>query len=80
VLEAIARAEGFAASEEEVEAELARQAQRVNRTPEEVRKALADGREGVISGDILRSKALAFLVEHATQHDPAPEDASEPKE
>jgi trigger factor len=80
VLEAIARAEGFEASEEEVEAELARQAQRVNRTPEEVRKALADGRAGVISGDILRSKALAFLVEHATQHDPAPDDASEPKE
>ena len=80
MLEAIARAEGFEASEEEVEAELARQAQRVNRTPEEVRKALADGRAGVISGDILRSKALAFLVEHATQHDPAPDDASEPKE
>ena len=41
---------------------------------------LDDGRAGVISGDILRSKALAFLVEHATQHDPAPDDASEPKE
>jgi hypothetical protein len=34
----------------------------------------------VIAGDILRSKALAFLVEHAAQHDPAPDDASEPKE
>jgi trigger factor len=80
VLEAIARAEGFEAGEEEVEAELARQAQRVNRSPEEVREALAGGRDGVIAGDILRSKALAFLVEHATQHDPAPDDASEPKE
>jgi trigger factor len=80
VLEAIARAEAFEASEEEVEAELARQAQRVNRSPEEVREALADGRAGVIAGDILRSKALAFLVEHAVQHDPAPDDASEPKE
>ncbi len=49
-------------------------------TPEEVRKALGDGRVGVISGDILRSKALAFMVEHAEQHDPAPDDASEPKE
>jgi trigger factor len=80
VLEAIARAEGFEASEDEVEAELARQAQRVNRSPEEVRKALADGRVGVIAGDILRSKALAFLVEHASQREPAPDDASEPKE
>ena len=80
VLEAIARAEGFEASDEEIEAELVRQAERVNRSPEEVRKALADGRAGVIAGDILRSKALAFLVEHAAQHDPAPDDASEPKE
>jgi trigger factor len=80
VLEAIARAEGFEASEEEIEAELARQAQRVNRSPEEVRKALADGRIGVIAGDILRSKALALLVEHASQRDPAPDDAPEPKE
>jgi trigger factor len=80
VLDAIARAEGFEASEAEIETELARQAQRVNRSPEEVRKALADGRAGVIAGDILRSKALAFMVEHAEQHDPAPDDASEPKE
>ena len=40
----------------------------------------ADGRVGVITGDILRSKALAFMVEHAEQHDPAPDDESEPKE
>ena len=80
VLEAIAQAEGFEATEEEIEAELVRQAERVGRSPEEVRKALADGRAGVIAGDILRSKALAFLVEHATQHDPAPDDAPEPKE
>ena len=80
VLEAIARAEGFEASEEEIEAELQRQAARANLAPEDVRKALSDGRGGVIAGDILRSKALAFLVEHAAQHDPAPDDASEPKE
>src|SRR5512133_1173156 len=81
VLEAVAKAEGFEASDEEVEAEIRRQAQRVGRDPEEVRRALADGRAGVISGDILRSKALAFMVEHAEQHDPAPDDdASEPKE
>ena len=80
VLEAIARAEGFEAGEEEVEAELQRQAARANLEPEDVRKALTDGRGGVIAGDILRSKALAFMVEHAEQHDPAPDDASEPKE
>ncbi|HZA81586.1 MAG TPA: trigger factor [Actinomycetes bacterium] len=80
VLEAVAAAEGMEASDEEVEAELRRQAQRVGRDPEEVRQALADGRAGVISGDILRSKALAFMVEHATQHDPVPDDESEPKE
>jgi trigger factor len=80
VLEAVAEAEGMEASDEEVEAELRRQAQRVGRDPEEVRRALADGRAGVISGDILRSKALAFMVEHATQHDPVSDDESEPKE
>jgi trigger factor len=80
VLEAVADAEDMEASDEEVEAEIQRQAQRVGRDPEEVRRALAEGRAGVISGDILRSKALAFMVEHAEQHDPAPDDASEPKE
>jgi trigger factor len=80
VLEAVAKAEGLEAADEEVDAELRRQAQQVGRSPEEVRKALGDGRVGVIAGDILRSKALAFMVEHAEQHDPAPDDASEPKE
>ena len=80
VLEAIARAESFEASEEEIEAELQRQAARANLEPEQVRQALSDGRGGVIAGDILRSKALAFMVEHAEQHDPAPDDESEPKE
>ena len=80
VLEAVAKAEGLEATDEEVDAELRRQAEQVGRTPQEVRKALGDGRVGVISGDILRSKALAFMVEHAEQHDPAPDDASEPKE
>jgi FKBP-type peptidyl-prolyl cis-trans isomerase (trigger factor) len=53
------------ASDEEVEAEIQRQAQRIGRDPEDVRRALGQGRAGVIRGDILRSKALAFLVEHA---------------
>jgi trigger factor len=80
VLEAVAKAEGLEVSDEEVQAEIERQAQRARLTPEEVRRALGDGRAGVIAGDILRSKALAFMVEHAEPHDPAPDDASEPKE
>ncbi len=65
VLEAVARAEGLEASGGEVEAEVRRQAQRVGRSAEEIRNALG-GRDGsVIGGDILRTKALAFLVEHA---------------
>jgi FKBP-type peptidyl-prolyl cis-trans isomerase (trigger factor) len=76
----VAAAEGMDATEEEMEAELRRQAQRAGRDPEEVRSALAGGRAGVIRGDILRSKALAFLVEHAEPYDAAPDDASDPKE
>jgi trigger factor len=65
VLEAVAAAEGMEASDEEVEAEIQRQAQRIGRDPDDVRKALGQGRAGVIRGDILRTKALAFLVENA---------------
>ena len=79
VLEALAAAEEMETTDEEVEAEIRRQAQRVGRDPEQVRRALADGGDGMIRGDILRSKALAFLVEHAEQVDPT-DDAAEPKE
>ncbi len=65
VLEAVAAAEGIEASDEEVEAEIGRQAQRLGREPEDVRKALGAGRDGVIRGDILRTKALELLVENA---------------
>jgi trigger factor len=65
VLEAVAAAEGIEASDEEVEAEIGRQAQRLGREPEDVRKALGARRDGVIRGDILRTKALELLVENA---------------
>jgi len=65
VLEAVAAAEGIEASDEEVEAEIGRQAQRLGREPGDVRKALGAGRDGVIRGDILRTKALELLVENA---------------
>jgi trigger factor len=77
VLEALAAAEGMETTDEEVEAEIRRQAQRVGRDPEQVRGALTDGGDGMIRGDILRSKALAFLVEHAEQTTDA---AADPKE
>ncbi len=77
VLEAVAAAEGMEASDEEVEAEIQRQAQRIGRDPEDVRKALGQGRAGVIRGDILRTKALAFLIEHADVRASEGEAASE---
>jgi trigger factor len=80
VLEAVAAAEGMESTDEEVEAEVRRQAQRVGRAPEEVRLALTQRGDGMIRGDILRTKALAFLVEHAEQVDAKPGDAAEPKE
>jgi trigger factor len=65
VLEAVAAAEGMETSDEEVEAEIGKQAQRMGREPEDVRKVLGARRDGVIRGDILRTKALEFLVENA---------------
>jgi trigger factor len=70
VLEAVAAAEGIQASAEEVQAEIDRQAQRLGRDPVEVAKALGGRESTVIRGDILRSKALAFLVEHAEVGNP----------
>jgi trigger factor len=65
VLEAVAAAEGLEASDDDVEAEIRRQAERLGRDPEDVRKALGAGRDSAIRGDILRSRALAFMVENA---------------
>jgi trigger factor len=65
VLEAVAAAEGMQVGDDEVEAEIRRQAERLGRDPEDVRKALGAGRGSAIRGDILRSKALAFVVENA---------------
>jgi trigger factor len=69
VLDAVAEAEGLEVTDAEVEAEIGRQAQRLGRDPKEVRRALAGGREEVIRGDILRSKALALMVQHADASD-----------
>jgi trigger factor len=67
VLEAVARAEGLEATDEDVEDEVQRQAARLGRDPKEIRKALGGSRGDVIRGDILRSKALAMMVDNADQ-------------
>jgi trigger factor len=76
VLEAVAKAEALEVSTEEVDAEIERQAQRLGRPVKDVRKALAGSRIDVIRGDILRSKALALIVEHAEQTATPPETAA----
>jgi trigger factor len=76
VLEAVATAEELEVTTEEVDAEIERQAQRLGRPVKDVRKALAGSRIDVIRGDILRSKALALIVEHAEQTATPPETAA----
>jgi trigger factor len=79
-LEAVAEAEGMAASDEEVDAEIERQAARMGRTVKEVRKALSGSRGEVIRGDILRSKALALMVEQADQSGTAEDTPAAPED
>ena len=71
VLDEVAAAEGLQASDAEVDAEIARQAQRAGRDVGEYRRRVEQGPGvGAIRGDILRSKALALLVEHADVRPP----------
>jgi trigger factor len=65
VLEAVAESEGLEVTDEDVEAEVQRQAARLGRDPKDIRKALGGARVEVIRGDILRSKALAMMVDNA---------------
>lgn len=72
VLDAVAREEGIEASSEEVLAAIAAIAMRAGKDPEEVHEEmLASGRVGDLTGDILRRKALDFLVENAQVTDVA---------
>jgi trigger factor len=66
VLEAVARAEDLQVTPEELGAEIARLAQALGREPKEVAKSLdRSGQVVALAGDIIRSKALDVLVEHA---------------
>jgi len=66
-LRAIVAAEEIAATEEELDAEIERAAERMGQKPQKVRRDLerGGGLEAVRS-DIARGKALAHLVDHAT--------------
>ena len=65
-LRAVVAAEGIDATEEELDAEIARAAERMGQKPQKVRRDLErrGGLEAVRS-DIARGKALELLVEHA---------------
>jgi trigger factor len=65
-LRAVVAQEGIEASDEEVDAEIVRLAERVNRKPAEVRRNLdRGGRLEAVRSDLAHGKAIAFLVEHA---------------
>ncbi len=66
VLEAVARQEGIEVTSEELAREVAALARAMGRDPKEVARALErSGQVVTLAGDIIRSKALDFLVEHA---------------
>jgi hypothetical protein len=58
--------EDITASDEEVDAEIGRLAERLNRKPAEVRRNLdRGGRLEAVRSDLAHGKAINFLVEHA---------------
>jgi trigger factor len=66
LLEEIGRAQQLSATDEEVEQEIQRHAQALRADASELRKQLeSKGRLGALAGDIIRRKALDFVVERA---------------
>jgi len=66
VLEGVARKEDLQVTAEEIGQEIGRLAQALGREPKEVAKSLdRSGQVVALAGDIIRSKALDVLVEHA---------------
>jgi trigger factor len=80
VLEAVARAEDIQVTPEELAREITGLAAALGREPKEVAKTLeTSGQIASLAGDIIRSKALDILVEHANirlKEDAIPSDAS----
>jgi trigger factor len=79
VLEAVARQEDLQVTPEELGREIAGLAQAMGRDPKELAKSLdRSGQVVALAGDIIRSKALDLLVEHADIHsDAGPPDRQE---
>ena len=66
-LRAVVAQEEITASEDELDTEIARLAERTNEKPERVRRELERGGAlETVRSDIARGKALEFLVDHAT--------------
>ncbi len=86
VLEGVSRAEKLEVTAEEIGAEIQVLAQAYGREPKDVAKSLErSGQVVTLAGDIIRSKALDLMVEHADIEDEAPgatprETSSEDKE
>jgi trigger factor len=81
-LEAVARSEDLQVTPEEIGREIAGLAQALGREPKELAKSLdRSGQVVALAGDIIRSKALDLLVEHADiRSDAAPQERKEPAE
>jgi len=81
VLEAIARQEGIEVTAEELGREIGGLANALGREPKDLAKSLdRSGQVVALAGDIIRSKALDFLVEHANiRSDAAEEPTTEPE-
>ena len=81
-LDAVASAEGLEVTEEERTEEVERLAARMGREPDDVRASIEEGSAWKsVDGDILRSKALDFLVERADvteREEPTTDDSAGP--
>jgi trigger factor len=76
VLEAVARAEDLQVTAEEIGAEIGSLAQTYDRDPKELAKQLdRTGQIVTLAGDIIRTKALDLLVEHADITDETPKES-----
>ena len=65
VLEAVENAENFEATEEEIDAEIAKFAGQVGQDVENLKKNLTDGDREYFKADVIRDKAVKFLCDNA---------------
>ena len=65
VLEAVENAENFEATEEEIDAEIAKFAGQVGQDVENLKKNLTEGDREYFKADVIRDKAVKFLCDNA---------------